>query len=443
MVLHRAFVATSVVALSIAGLAGCGGPQVGSNIGYSAYGKVNNGTIYTRNGVAQVLIKRRPGAASTMNYSAMGLRPMGSGRGLSNLGWQMVSMPGGQVGNALKSLGSDPSIVSVQPNFKRQLIWPKGFADIDVPSVVDSLFPGVSAGRASAGPNDPLFAKQYAPQVTHAVEAWATSTGKGVVTAIVDTGVDSSHPDLQAHMVGGWNTVDNTSNAKDDHGHGTHVAGITGALVNNKQGIAGIAPDTTLMPVKVLAADGSGSDETVANGIIWAADHGAKVINMSLGGPGESQVMAEAVAYAIKKNVAVIAAMGNDGNNEKSYPAACPGVVAVGATNKSDKVTDFSQYGDWISVSAPGASIMATFPTYKVAMNEYGFPMNYASLDGTSMATPAVAGAAAVIRAKFPALDSAQIKARLEGSADKVSGQADFDQHYGFGRINVLKAIKG
>lgn len=443
MRLHRALTASSIAALSLAALAGCGAPTGSTAIGLSAYGKINNGTLYTRNGVAQVLIKRRQGAVSSMNYSAMGMRPMAIGRGLSNLGWQMMSVPAGKVGDALKALGSDRSIVAVQPNLKRQLIQPKGFADVDVPSVVDSLFPGITGGRAMTQPNDPLFSKQYAPQITKAVEAWSDSTGKGVITAIVDTGVDSTHPDLKAHMVGGWNTVDNNNNAMDDHGHGTHCAGITGSLANNKEGIAGIAPETTIMPIKVLGGDGSGSDETVANGIIWAADHGAKVISLSLGGPGESQVLGEAVAYALKKGAAVIAAMGNDGTNEKSYPAAYPGVVAVGATNKLDKVANFSQYGDWISVSAPGVSVLATFPTYKVAMNDYGFPMKYATLDGTSMATPAVSGAAAVIRAKFPALDPAQIKARLEKSADKVSGQADFDQRYGFGRLNVLKAIKG
>lgn len=443
MRLQRVLAAISIGALSLAGLAGCGTSTGGTAIGLSTHGKVGKGTLYTRNGAAQVLIKRRPGSVTKVNYSAMGLRPMGIGRGLSNLGWQMVSLPADKVGYALEALASDPSIVAVQPNLKRQIIQPKGFADVDVPSVVGALFPGITAGRESAAPNDPMFARQYAPQITRAVEAWSASTGKGVVTAIVDTGVDTGHPDLAAHMVGGWNTVDNNENARDDHGHGTHCAGIAAALANNKVGVAGIAPDATIMPVKVLGGDGSGSDETVANGIIWAADHGAKVISLSLGGPGESQVLGEAVAYALKKGAAIIAAMGNDGTNEKSYPAAYPGVVAVGATNKQDRIADFSQYGDWISVSAPGVGILSTFPTYKVAMNDYGFPMTYATLDGTSMATPAVSGAAAVIRARFPALDPAQIKARLEKSADKVSGQADFDQHYGYGRINVLKAIKG
>jgi thermitase len=314
-------------------------------------------------------------------------------------------------------------------------------ADIDVPGIVDAVFPGLLSGAPR--PNDPLYGKQYAPQVTRAAEAWATAKGKGVITAIVDTGVDPGHPDLAKHLAEGWNTVANNANARDDHGHGTHCAGIAGALLDNKEGVVGIAPETTLLPVKVLDAEGSGSDETVASGIVWAADHGAGVISLSLGGPGESQALGEAVAYALKKGAAVVAAMGNDGTNEKSYPAAYPGVVAVGATNKTDAIAAFSQWGDWISLSAPGVAVLSTFPTYKVAMNDFGFPMTYATLDGTSMATPAVSGAAAVLRAKFPSLDAAQVKARLEASAAKVSGQADFDQHYGYGRINVLKAIKG
>jgi thermitase len=411
----------------------------GASLGKQVATRLGNGTLYIRDGQAQILVKQRSGSAAIKSLSTFGVRPMAVGRSLSGLGWQKLSVPAGRVGEALSALRGDPAVLAASPNFVRKAIVPK-FADVDVPGIFDTLFPGLTAG---AVPNDPLFKKQYAPQRVKAPEAWGASKGSGSVVAVVDTGVDLEHPDLKDHLVGGWNTVANSADAKDDHGHGTHCAGIAAALANNKEGIVGVAPEATIMPVKVLAGDGSGSDETVASGIIWAADHGANVISLSLGGSGESQVLGEAVAYALKKGAAVVAAMGNDGTNEKSYPAAYHGVIAVGATDSKDKVASFSQWGDWISVSAPGVSVLSTFPTYHVAMNDYGFPMTYASLDGTSMATPAVSGAVAIMRARFKALDPAQIKGKLEKTTDKVSGQADFDEHYGFGRINVLQAIKG
>ncbi|MBM3268446.1 MAG: peptidase S8 [Candidatus Sericytochromatia bacterium] len=432
----RALVPVSAFSLLVAG---CGTSPV-AGLG-AAVLKQGSGSLYLRNGEAQVLVKRRPGGTLSANLAGLSLRPASVGRSLAGMGWQMVSLPAANVGAAVSAFRGDPAVLAVQPNYQRNLIRPRNIGKIDVPGTLDSILPGLGT-IAAAQPNDPGYKRQYAPQRLQAPDAWPISTGKGIVTAIVDTGVDTGHPDLQAHMVAGWNTVSNSADAKDDHGHGTHVAGITAALANNKEGIVGIAPDAAIMPIKVLDGDGSGSDETVASGIIWAADHGAKVINLSLGGAGESQVLGEAVAYALKKGASVVAAMGNDGTNEKSYPAAYPGVVAVGATDKADKIASFSQWGDWISVSAPGVAVYSTFPTYKVAMNDYGFPMNYASLDGTSMATPAVAGAVAVLRAKFAALDPAQVRARLQATTDKVAGQGDFDQKYGYGRINVLKSLK-
>ncbi|HEY9765642.1 MAG TPA: S8 family serine peptidase, partial [Chroococcales cyanobacterium] len=190
----------------------------------------------------------------------------------------------------------------------------------------------------------------------------------------------------------------------------------------------------------VLGPGGNGSDAGVAEGITWAADHGAEIISLSLGGPEESKVMKDAVDYAAAKGTLVVAAMGNAGNGEKSYPAAYPGVLAVGATDEKDEAAEFSQYGEWISVSAPGVAIYSTFPTYKVDMNEYGYPQNYAALDGTSMATPAVAGLAALVKSMYPGLDAAGIRKRIEKSADD-RGDTGFDAHFGHGRVNALRAL--
>ncbi|MBM3259648.1 MAG: peptidase S8 [Candidatus Sericytochromatia bacterium] len=429
----RRFATASLLASLTATVVGCGTHVTGATQALSV--GASQGRLYTKGGMAQVLVKRAPGTTAALNVANVALRPMAISVGMAQLGWSMVGVAPSQVNTALSALRQDRSVLAAQPNLQRNLVKP-GVA----PGLEAAGLPGFVT---AAAPNDPLFGKQYAPQLVKAPGAWGFTTGKGQTIAIVDTGVDTGHPDLKAHMVPGWNTVDNSANDKDDFGHGTHCAGIAAGLTNNKVGIAGIAPDAKIMSVKVLGSDGSGSDETVASGITWAADHGATVISLSLGGPGESKVMNDAVDYAIRKGAVLVAAMGNDGTNEKSYPAACPGVIAVGASDSQDKIADFSQWGSWISVAAPGVKIFATMPTYKVAMSDWGFPRNYASMDGTSMACPAAAGVTALIRASQPSLAVAQVKARLEATADKVPAQNNApNEYFGNGRVNALRAVQ-
>ena len=298
-----------------------------------------------------------------------------------------------------------------------------------------------SKDEGESFPNDPMFKDQYAHKVSNSMEGWKISKGNSdFIVAIVDTGVDGTHPDLKAKLVPGFDVYnpDTPDSAyKDPQGHGTHCAGIAAAIGNNKTGVIGFAPDVKIQAVRVLGDDGSGTYEGVAQGIAWAAEHGAKVMSMSLGGPSSSEAIEEAIKLALKNDVLPIAAMGNDGDDSLSYPASIKGVMSVGATDSKDKIASFSQYGKHISVSAPGVNILSTFPMYDSGMpsKEYG------KISGTSMATPAVSGLAALVRSKFPNLKAEQVREKIEKSCDDL-GTPGFDIHYGHGRINVGKALK-
>jgi subtilisin family serine protease len=303
--------------------------------------------------------------------------------------------------------------------------------------------------------NDPMAAEQWGIAKTQQAEAIAAAKGGSseVVVAIVDTGADLGHPDLKGKLVKGYNATGlsglfGLGSPKDDNGHGTHCAGTAAAITNNGVGVAGMAANCKVMPVRVLAGAGSGSLLSVAKGITWAADHGADVISLSLGGAGTMEALGDAVAHALAKNVVVVAAMGNSGHdgNPISYPASYPGVIAVGATDADDKIAFFSSFNKYCSVSSPGVKIMSTSPTYDVWLtkNTGGkITKNYTYMSGTSMATPLVAGLCGLIRSVHPDLPPAQVKALLEKTAEKTPDMAgaDWNEKFGFGRINALRAV--
>ena len=309
--------------------------------------------------------------------------------------------------------------------------------------------------HAYSTPNDTSYASQYGPQKVQADLAWGIWKPQAqVILAIVDTGIDNTHPDLtnkilrDAVGIVGYDAFTGTrSDASDGYGHGTHCAGIAAAQVNNGAGVAGIAGwngaasvsdtyYTKLMPVKVLDATGSGTDATVADGITWAANNGAKVISLSLGGGG-SMTLDNAVQYAWSKGCVVVAAAGNSGNSMPSYPAGYANVISVAATDNSDKLTSFSNYGSWVSVAAPGSNIYSTTPTYSAGGN---FPLNYAYLSGTSMACPHVAGEAALLFAQNPTLTNSQVKNLITSNVDPYTPYSG-GIAAGGGRMNVYKAL--
>jgi len=331
-----------------------------------------------------------------------------------------------------------------------------------------------TATPASAAPNDPLYAKQYGPQQVRAEQAWATSTGAGTVIAIVDSGVDLTHEDLKAKLVpgatfincgpspcgnGDWKGPDGV--AQDSDTHGTHVAGIAAAVTGNGVGIAGVARDAKIMPVKVLE-DGSGSFEDIAAGVRWAADNGADVINMSLGALQGVQALVitglltdvqDAVTYAVSKGVAVIAAAGNDAVPLCNEPAFDSGVMCVAATDKREAPAAYSSgtiKPDLMAVSAPGGSllpmcgedIVSTVPAGTSSSGATcGYGNAYDEYAGTSMATPHVAGVAALLAAQGRSVqniyDTLMATARTPGSL----ARGVYTPEYGWGIVDAAAAV--
>ena len=286
-----------------------------------------------------------------------------------------------------------------------------------------------------ATPNDPFFASQYALQSQSyqgidAVDGWNLGQGSNsVIVAIVDTGIDYTHEDLAGKVIKGYDYVNEDFDPKDDHGHGTHVAGIVGAIANNSRGIAGVCPACSLLAVKVVGSDGSGSNSWIANGIANAASLGARVINLSLGGMDRSSTIQLAVQQAYAKGAVIVAASGNDGSGVTLYPAGFPEVIAVGATDKNGGRASFSNYGSHLDVAAPGQAIYSSLPGNR-----------YEAWNGTSMAAPHVAGLAGLLFSKNPALTNVQVRQIMEATAQDL-GAAGRDASFGYGRINVYAAL--
>lgn len=283
-----------------------------------------------------------------------------------------------------------------------------------------------------AEPNDVLYKKyQWNLPAINTLPGWDINKGnQEVIVGVVDTGVDLTHSDLKDHLVEGFNVVSQGNAPQDDVGHGTHVAGVISALVNNQEGVAGMTWYNKILPVKVLDETGAGSTYSVAQGIIWATDHGAKVINMSLGNYAEAQFLHDAIKYAYDRDVVLIAASGNDNTERPGYPAAYPEVFAVAATDSSKQKASFSNYGDYIDVAAPGVNIASTYTNNQ-----------YAALSGTSMASPHVTALAALIRSVNPLLKNTEVMEIMRQSASDL-GTPGKDNYFGYGQIDVAKALE-
>jgi serine protease len=332
-----------------------------------------------------------------------------------------------------------------------------------------SALPGATA---HAAPNDPDFNKQWGLSKVQAERAWTVTRGAGALIAIVDTGVDLGHPDLQGNLYSaGADFVEPDGvcsgkpgsrtcvqdYAQDANGHGTHVAGISAAIANNGIGVAGVAPGARILPVRVLDAEGSGTTDQVAAGIRYAADSGADVINLSLGflsgvGEvvrvlGEIQPVYDAITYAHNRGAVVIIAAGNDSVPLCAEPSAAPGVICVGSTDSRDLRSWFSN-GDATMmknyVVAPGGDALTCagdiFATYlrSIAQSSCSPAAGYDALAGTSMAAPHVAGVAALLASR--GLTRERIVDCILGTADDL-GTPGPDPIYGFGRVNAARAV--
>ncbi|KAA0548990.1 peptidase S8 [Bacillus sp. BGMRC 2118] len=305
------------------------------------------------------------------------------------------------VEKAMKMLEKNPNIEYVEPNYIFNATWT---------------------------PNDTYFNNyQYGIKNTYTNAAWDVTRGSSSQEiAILDSGVDYTHPDLDGKVIRGYDFIDNDNTPMDLNGHGTHVAGIAAAETNNGTGIAGTAPNTKILAVRVLDANGSGSLAAIANGIRYAADNGAEVINMSLGCDCSTATLQDAVNYAWNKGAVLVAAAGNDGVSTTFEPASYSNVIAVGAVDSSNRKASFSNYGTWVDVVAPGVDIASTYPGNR-----------YVYLSGTSMASPYVAGLAALLKGQ--GRSNVQVRQAIEQTADAVTGTGSYSR---YGRINSNDAVR-
>ncbi|SEM99016.1 S8 family peptidase [Lihuaxuella thermophila] len=347
----------------------------------------------------QLIVKFKSGT-SAKNIQALHAKEGAQVVSKSKLGFEVVKFKNNSVQKMMQKYKQDPNVEYVEPNYYFHAAWT---------------------------PNDPAFSSsQWGPQKIQAPQAWdVTRSSSSVKIAIVDTGVQANHPDLNGKVINGWDFVYDDSVPNDANGHGTHCAGIAAATTNNGTGIAGMAPNARILAVRVLDANGSGTLDDVANGIIYAADQGAQVISLSLGGSAGTTTLQNAVNYAWNRGAVVVAAAGNSNTSAPSYPAYYSNAIAVASTTSSDTKSSFSNYGSWVDVAAPGSSIYSTYIT-----------STYASLSGTSMATPHVAGLAGLLAAQ--GRSNSQIRAAIQNTADRISGTGTY---WTYGRVNAYRAV--
>ncbi len=304
---------------------------------------------------------------------------------------------------------------------------------------VRSVEPNGLAAAARV-PNDPSYSQQaYWYGAMNLPASWEMTTGRADITiAVVDTGIRYNHPDT-GNLVSGWDFVDGDNDPWDPgkpgqsiSSHGTHVAGTIGAMTNNRVGVAGVNWNARIMPVRVLDTAGSGTMADVASGIQWAADRGADVINLSLGGYQNSSVLRNAVSYAAGRGVIIVAASGNDGYSFVAYPAAYPEVIAVGAAEKPNEVAYFSNGGTGLDLIAPGVDVYSTNCS---ASTGHG----YAYAQGTSMASPHVAGLVGLMLAN--GIPSSQVREVLHETAIRPQDMLGWDTWLGYGFVNAYAAV--
>ncbi|MCU0805478.1 MAG: S8 family serine peptidase [Burkholderiales bacterium] len=323
------------------------------------------------------------------------------GRHLKQINVQVVELPD----------GSDDAAVM------RELKRSRHFKFVELDRVV----------QHAAMTNDPSLSSQWHLPKIQAPTAWDYSAGNGVIIAILDTGVDATHPDLAAAMVPGWNWYDNNSNTADVYGHGTKVAGAAAAIGNNAQGVAGVALQARIMPIRVTDTSGYGYWSSMANGIMWAADRGARVANISFAQTCGSATIQSAAQYMRNKGGVVVIAAGNTGGEITDTPNS--DVTCVSATDSNDGRTSWSSWGSAVDVSAPGAGILTT--------TSGG---GYASVSGTSFAAPVTAGVYALMIAANATLTSSALDNILYTTATD-RGTAGYDREYGNGRIDAYAAV--
>ena len=357
----------------------------------------------------EVLVKVRGSVPSALrkNLGKHG-KATDSGVALNDGSLLVLKVPAGAVEETIADLQKQPGVVYAEPNYY-----------VYAQDVI---------------PNDPAWPSQYGPRHIHAPAAWEISKGSaGVTIAILDSGVDFHQPDLAPKLVAGFDFVNSDDDPQDDYGHGTQVAGVAAAVTNNHEGIAGISWGARIMPVKVLDSAGLGWTDDVAKGIRFAANSGARVINLSLGGPFYSQTMCDAVDYANSLGVVVVAAAGNGYGGGVYSPGNCSRALAISATDITDNIAGFSSQGPEVALAAPGVDIISD------GLLANGEPLLTGS--GTSFSTPFVSGAAAILLGISGNRYSADVIRQLETTALDL-GDGGPDNAYGFGLLRLDAALK-
>lgn len=298
-------------------------------------------------------------------------------------------------------------------------------------------------------PSDPAYSKQWNLALLELDKTWEQiKDSRDITVAVLDTGILPDHPDLKDNIVDGYDFIDNDSDPTDtdpDFSHGTHVAGIIGAVTDNDTGIAGINWNIRIMPIRVIGSGGSGGYSTLISGINWAVDNGADIINLSLAGPVNSHSLKESINYAVENGVTVVAAAGNNGSTPLLYPARYPEVISVGAVGPTKKKAFYSNYGPNLDLVAPGGDDSITekeHPTILSTAGQYsqdGVSHQYTWAQGTSMAAPHVSGLIALLYSSG-IKDPLDIQELLKNTADDL-GPAGIDDNYGAGLININRAL--
>ncbi len=382
----------------------------------------------------RVLVKFRPSFSARSIVPT--LRAYGSAKvtALPRIGVYKAQVPAAaSVGEFLAALSRNPDVEYAEPDYA---------ARIQVKPDDEYFWRQYSLRNSGGTENDiPGSVESKSRADIRASEAWESGKGdSSVVIAVLDTGVDLEHPDIKNKLASsGWDFVNNDNDATDDHWHGTHVAGIAAAETNNARGIAGVAWNCKVLPVKVADKEGVGYYSQLIEGIVWAADKNVRVINISMGGDAEADSLKAALKYAFDKDVVIAASAGNDGDHVL-YPAAYDDYcLAVGATDYNDEAASWSNPGSQVDVAAPGELILSLVPTWYFGPNSH--PYGYAS--GTSMSSPHVAGFAALLVSRKPWLSVSDVMNVIRYSSDDVNSASSpgKDADMGYGRINMERAL--
>lgn len=337
----------------------------------------------------------------------------------------------------------DVRLVRWLPQANVAQVAPTNSGAVIASAALDAVAPYVEYAEADVAvtgdlvPNDAAFStpsQVYGQNIVEAPRAWELGAGSAdIIIAILDSGINPDHPEFTGRVLAGHDFINGDDDSADDHGHGTHVAGIAAAALNNEQGSAGICPQCMILPVKVLDSGNKGTWGSVAAGIYYAVDQGARVINLSLGATISSRTLEDAIRYAEAHDVLVVASAGNAASTTPYYPAALPYVVAVGATNDSDEQWPLSNEGDHLDLSAPGCRIYSTYNN----LEQNG---GYTLMSGTSMAAPFVSGLVGLLASSNPTWSGAEIYDAMTATADDL-GAPGKDAVYGCGRVNVYQAL--